>query len=119
MQRNNPRINRIAEPFQNQPTACAASCTRASAAIADAVDPSGILCTTIIDFIHSGVRIACTAANAARSARSCRARRISSKPNPTAVKTVNAVATFAKVERSTRQAYQNLRAQSEVEIRNE
>src|SRR6266511_6340848 len=100
-----------------EPTACTAANTRAFPSIADAVDPSGILCTTIIDFIHSGVRIAWTAANAARSARSWRARRDSSKPNATAVKTVNAVATFAKVERSTRQAYQNLRAQSEAEIR--
>jgi hypothetical protein len=79
-----------------------------SPSIADALDPSGILCTTIIDFIHSGVRIARTAANAARSARSWRARRVSSKPNATAAKTVNAVATFARVERSTRRSLSEL-----------
>src|SRR5213596_3039198 len=102
-----------------QPTACTAANTRASSSIADAVDPSGILCTTIIDLIHSGVRIAWTAANAARSARSRRARRVSSKPNATAVKTVNAVATFAKVESSTHEVYRNLAAKSEAEIRYE
>src|SRR6266576_2636581 len=74
---------------------------RGSASICDAVVPSEIACTRLIDSIHAGVKIACTATNAARSSRSLRARRISINPKTTAVSTVRAVATFATVERFT------------------
>src|SRR3954470_19228441 len=74
---------------------------RGSASICDAVVPSEIACTRLIDSIHAGVKTACTATNAARSSRSLRARRISINPKTTAVSTVRAVATFATVERFT------------------
>src|SRR6266480_2380506 len=74
---------------------------RGSASICDGVVPSEIACTRLIDSIHAGVKIACTATKAARSSRSLRARRISITPKTTAVNTVRAVAIFATVESST------------------
>src|SRR5438552_4742597 len=74
---------------------------RGSASICEAVVPSEIACTRVIDCIHAGVKIAWTATKAARSSRSFRARRISINPKRTAVSTVRAVAMFATVERST------------------
>jgi hypothetical protein len=82
------------------PTEWAAFSTLASASIVEALERSGILCTTIIDFIHSGVRIAWTAAKAARSCRARRDRCASTKPKPTPVISVSAVATFAIVATS-------------------
>src|SRR6478672_10139725 len=74
---------------------------RGSASICEAVVPSEIAWTRVIDCIHAGVKIAWTATKAARSSRSWRARRISINPKTTAVNTVRAVAMFATVERST------------------
>src|SRR5437764_15295806 len=65
-----------------------------------------MLCTTIIDFIHACDKSAWTAAYAARSCRARRDRCASTRPKPPPVITVSAVATFATVDKSIRDPYQ-------------
>src|SRR5437773_6838779 len=64
-----------------------------------------MLCTTIIDFIHACDKSAWTAAYAARSSRARRDRCASTRPKPTPVITVSAVATFATVDKSICDSY--------------